>query len=362
MAEKSSSSSYTVPFLAILGLAAIALVVALTKSGPVYPEHWINSWKMCQSFSTPRRALAAVASQSHLYAIGGVDDNGNYVKTVEFARIEKNGDLGSWQQTSSLNQGRFYLAAVVVGQFIYALGGGSGPIGEDNQPIASVERATINPDGSLSSWSIVSYMQLPRRGLKAVVVNNRIYAIGGYSGVFLKSTEHTFVDSYGNLSTWDTDPQEARVDRYIHSATTSNNRIYLLGGHVQRSDQMSYGDVESADIKVNGYLDPWEIEKSKLLQPRFIASAFSLADRIYILGGHNGGNRLNSVEFARIFRNGRVGDWQQTTPLNVPRSAATAATYGDFVYVLGGMGNSNALNSVEMATYAKNGQLGNLDQ
>ena len=101
--------------------------------------------------------------------------------TVEYAKINPDGSLSPWQATSALNEGRFYLAAVNVGDFIFVLGGGSGPPGDGNYPVATVERATIQPDGSLSNWVILDPMQTPRRGLKAIAYNHRIYAIGGYS-------------------------------------------------------------------------------------------------------------------------------------------------------------------------------------
>jgi len=344
--------------ISVLGLAGLAIVIGKTAS--TQSTGWVQQWQEVNHFSTPRRALTAVASPTHLYVIGGIDNQGNYVTTVEYARIQKDGSLGPWQSTSSIRQGRFYLASAIVGQYLFILGGGSGPVGDENMPIASVERANINADGSLGQWEIVSHMQLPRRGLKTAVVENRIYAIGGYSGVFLKSTEYATVNQDGSLSNWTVDPEEANMDRYIHSVAYIDGRIYLMGGHVQNSSQISYGDVESSVVLPSGALSPWEIEPSKLLQARFIASAFSIDNWLYMLGGHNGGTRLKSVEFAKVFNSGRVGNWSLTSPLNTPRSAAATAVSGNFVYVLGGMGDLNALNSVEMATPSSSGQLGHL--
>jgi len=361
MRTKSPTFVYFWPSILLLALIITGLSIMLWKSGPSRRQaNWVSQWREVSHFSIPRRALTAVASPTHLYVIGGVDNQGNYVKDVEFASIEKDGGLGPWKTTSSINQGRFYLASAIVGEYVFILGGGSGPTGDENAPIASVERAHINPDGSLGNWEIVSHTQLPRRGLKTAVVGNHIYAIGGYSGVFLRSTEYATVELDGTLSEWTLDPHEANLDRYIHSVASVKNRIYLLGGHVQNSSQISYGDVESTKITPSGELSSWEIERSKLLQARFIASAFALDHWLYMLGGHNGGTRLKTVEFAQVFNNGHVGNWSMTSSLNTPRSAAATAVSGKFVYVLGGMGDMSALNSVEMATAASSGELGYL--
>ena len=362
MSTPSNNPSYLVPFIAIIALTVIGTLFIYNKPTTQFPKNWVPQWKMGENFQFPRRALASVAKNGFLYVIGGVDEQGQYVKTVEFAQIRKNGHIGPWQATSALNVGRFYLAAVVVGNSIYALGGGSGPVGDDNYPVPTVEMASINQDGSLSEWRVISNMQLPRRGLKAVVINNRIFAIGGYSGIFLKSIEHAAVKSDGLLGDWQLDPQQAKIDRYIHSAALHQNTLYLLGGHVQRSDQMSYGDVESSSINSSGYLSPWLIEQSRLLIPRFIAAAFATNSHLYIAAGHNGSNRLKNVEFASINSNGRVGQWRTTTALNIARSAAAAVVDNNFVYILGGIGDQQVLNSVEIAQIASNGHLGHVRQ
>ena len=264
MSKNDSETGYLWPSALLLVLIVIALTILIDKSKPAENTTWKPEWQSIASFETPRRALAAVASATHLYVIGGVDNRGNYARDVEYARIASDGSLESWQKTSPIKLGRFYLSAVIVGKYLYVLGGGYGPLGGQNLPTPSVERAVINSDGSLGNWEMISNMQLPRRGLKAVAYAGRIYAIGGYSGVFLKSTEYATVNADGSLSPWTLDPQEANLDRYIHSATLMEDRIFLIGGHVQNSEQMSYGDGEFARINPTGMLNPWQIEPSKL--------------------------------------------------------------------------------------------------
>ena len=128
MSNKFTGFSYLLPSSALLGLVIISFAIITLKSGSPYPEHWLAQWKMGQAFSIPRRALAAVASNTHLYAIGGVDSQGRYVKKVEYAKFGENGDIGPWRTTSELNEGRFYLAAVIVGKHLFVLGGEYGPI------------------------------------------------------------------------------------------------------------------------------------------------------------------------------------------------------------------------------------------
>jgi N-acetylneuraminic acid mutarotase len=301
--------------------------------------------------------LAAVATANHVYVIGGMNDDDEYVAEVEYAPILPDGRLGTWRTTSSLQEPRFYLAAVAIDGWLYAIGGAHGARGKDNIPSATVERARILADGRLDNWERSEYLTTPRRGLQTVSHGRHIYAIGGYNGAFLKSIEHTQVLDDGQLAPWKED-RSSTVDRYIHAAAGLRDRLYLLGGHVQNEARLSHDEVEMATIGENGDLRAWRKQSTALRVPRFIASAFGLNHHLYMLGGHDGRERLRSVEFAPLDSDGRVGNWSFTTALREPRSAPALVTQGDYVYVLGGMGASQALSSVEMARQRDDGHLG----
>ncbi len=348
----------------VVALAALALIVggilvwSLNYSSAARNGRWTEGWQSVSSFHTARRALAAATNGQYLYVIGGVDANGHYAKTVEYAGIRPDGSLGPWRPTSALGTGRIYLAAAYLNGYLYALGGGSGPLGSDNTPTALVERARVNADGSLGPWRKDAYMSSPRRGLKVVVYHNHLFAIGGYNGMFLRSTERADVGPDGHITAWTEEKQKSVLVRYIHSAARWRDRIYLLGGHVQSPVKMDYGDVESTALTPGDHLTPWTIEKTALETPRFVASAFAMGGYLYILGGHNETHRLRSVEYARIGAGGHVGPWRYNAPLPLERSATAVAVAGGTAYVLGGMGDGRILNNVVMARQGPRGQLG----
>lgn len=352
-----SRSSAVLPAIGAILLVGLGVLLWINHNQHATPI-WVPAWLPQPAFHLPRRALAAAASDSHVYVVGGMDNNDQYVAQVEYAPIRADGGLGEWQFTTPLDEPRFYLAAAIVNDYLYAIGGANGQRGHDNIPSATVERAPILADGSLGPWQRVSYLTTPRRGLQAAVYLNHIYAIGGYDGVFLKSVERADVMPDGTLSPWQLDPEQAAVDRYIHSAANLGDKLYLLGGHEQSPEAISYGDVEMSRIAGDGTLRPWEIQKTNLNTPRFIAAAFAMNRYIYMLGGHDGSNRLRSVEVAPLDEQGRVGTWSFTTPLRDERSATALAVRGDKVYVFGGMGVGAALNSVEMAEQQPDGRLG----
>lgn len=66
-----------------------------------------------------------------------------------------------------------------------------------------------------------------------------------------------------------------------------------------------------------------------------------LNDLIYAMGGHNGAQRLNTVEKYDY----RTNQWTQSAPMNLARSDASAATYNNRIYIAGG------LNEVELLEF-----------
>ncbi len=350
----------------VLGLGLlIPLIIWLVSGSSTQPttHAWQSGWSSETAFHYARRAPAAVVYNNHLYLIGGIDGDGHYVQTVEYAQINGNGRLGPWQLSSNLNQGRFYNAAVASNGYLYTLGGGSGERGHENYPLDSIERAPINRDGSLGPWQVVSHMTTARRGLKLVLHQNTLYAIGGYDGQFLKSSERAVLNGDGTIGEWQKEQYESLIDRYIHAAARHKNRLYLLGGHMRDPGQASYGDVESSQIQPDQTLSPWQIDPHPLLTPRLVAEAFVINQHLYIAGGHTGNSRLNSVEVTHINTDGTLAPWRYTTPLPQPRSAyaVAVATDKNRVYVLGGGGDELPLNTVLMATANHRGELGNPD-
>ncbi len=344
----------------VVAMTITAVVVGLLVVGnlqPSSPTAGAVFWNTTRAFDLPRRALSAVAHRGYLYIVGGVDGQGRYVDTVEFSAIGADGSLGSWHRTSALSQGRFYLATVAQGDYLYALGGGSGDLGDNNRPVATVERAHVLPNGSLSPWEPLAGMNTPRRGLKAVVYNGYIYALGGYNGKFLRTMERAHIAEDGTLGAWVTEANEAVVDRYIHSATLFKHFLVLLGGHMQNSDSVSFGDVELAPVRQDASIGNWRMSGGPLSVPRFMASAFSLGSYLYIAGGHNGAARLDSVEYAAVNPFGEVDSWRDALPLHTARSAAAVAVDGNRVYIAGGISDQQVLNTVETVSQGAAGRL-----
>ncbi len=334
--------------LAFLG-GMVALIVWLrvsydiAEAGSSLPSFWRDE----PSFSVARRALAAATDGRFVYILGGVNDRNEYVAPVEYSRIGPDGRLSTWQVAGQLPEPRFYLGAAIVNGRLYAIGGGTGPLGDDNFPSASAHSAAIAADGELGPWRNEAYLSTPRRGLQVVTWNNRIYAVGGYNGTFLRSVEKALMDRDGRIVEWQLAAEQAQLERYMHAATVAHGRIYVLTGHVEGRAGMGYASVESAPLDPTGAVGPWRREHSEVGGPRFLAAAASRGNILYLIGGHDGTHRLSSVEAAVAGRDGAPGPWRNIAELQMPRSAAATAATTNALFVLGGGGPDGGLNTVE---------------
>jgi hypothetical protein len=160
-----------------------------------------------------RGALATAASHGKLVAIGGVDENGNVLRTTEIFTP----GVG-WSPAPSLSIPREHLAAAVGGDKVYAIAGRNSNgatrsvesliVGTDqwnSEPRVHDARSGIGASTTASGrmctgggevpgkpdtvptiecfsrgrWSRVATMQVPRHGLAVVAEGNRVHFVAG---------------------------------------------------------------------------------------------------------------------------------------------------------------------------------------
>ena len=90
-------------------------------------------YKTTTPLSVPRQMYGSVVLGNYLYVIGGNiqgkgDDPEGYVKTVEMAYIYPNGTLGNWIQTTPLPQNRCYIhnCTLALNDIVYVVMGTEG--------------------------------------------------------------------------------------------------------------------------------------------------------------------------------------------------------------------------------------------
>lgn len=129
-----------------------------------------NTWTALPAMPTPRDHLTAVAIDGVLYAAGGRNQGNFTLDTLEAY------DPGAraWTARAPMPTGRSGVAGAALGGCFYVFGGEGNPL-DPRGVFPQVERYDPTPD----AWIAVVQMDLPRHGIGAGVVGNRIHVPAG---------------------------------------------------------------------------------------------------------------------------------------------------------------------------------------
>jgi len=176
-----------------------------------------------------------------------------------------------------------------------------------------------------------------------------------FASVFFLSTEIFANTSFNWIPSWQP-VQAMNIARAGSAVVSDGNRIYVIGG----VDGVNFlNSVESASVHSDGTLSPWSYTQA-MPEARGFVSATIVNRRIYVIGGANGSygkNLLRSIVSAPILRNGELGTWRtEKEPMLTPRRCAKIIVDGNIVHAIGGF-NGALLSSVESTQIMLNGQM-----
>jgi cathepsin K len=237
---------------------AVHMDLTTVERAPVNADGTVGPWKtLAATLVTRRSELSVVSDGTYMYAIGGTNwdsflypnrhGGDNPLNSVEYARINADGTLGAWALLpNNLRDTRNTADAVIVDgdgtSYIELIGGRTG----GNVSRSYGERAEINADGTLGSWSISERLHYGRYGTKVVAVADHLYAVGGRDhGGPLAEVDRTQVHADGTMAGWQLSPGRMVTPRSDFGAVTHDGRIYAIGGRVTELYCVNYYDVGS---------------------------------------------------------------------------------------------------------------------
>jgi len=126
-----------------------------------------DSWKTLPSMPTPRNHTGATVVRGKIYVVGGRP--GNLAVNEMFDPITE-----TWTVKAPMPTGRSGIAVTSLDKYVYVLGGEGNP----SSPIGIFEENEAY-DVDQNEWISLEPMPLPRHGIGAGVIGNRIYVPGG---------------------------------------------------------------------------------------------------------------------------------------------------------------------------------------
>lgn len=277
-----------------------------------------------------------------IYVLGGHSGGNAFVADVEHATINADGSLGAFSISPdvSLATPRADFSTAVVGNYVYVLGG------QDGTSLTSVERATINADDTLGTFSTVPGVALTMARVQATVavVGDYLYVIGGAGAA--DTVERATIAADGTIGTFELvsgvtlapDPATMKGGRAGAASVVLGDQLYVFGGNPEQPAAPEL-DVQVASIAADGSISPFVVLPDVTLPSGRVGLAtMILGDGLYTVGGGLDYS-ADDTELLRapIQADGTLGSFVQTG-LFLPetRIEPTVAVAGNTFYVLGG--------------------------
>uniref|UniRef100_A0A8B9J940 Influenza virus NS1A-binding protein homolog B n=1 Tax=Astyanax mexicanus TaxID=7994 RepID=A0A8B9J940_ASTMX len=187
-------------------------------------------------------------------------------------------------------------------------------------------------------------MRYARSGLGTAEIDGKLIAAGGYNREECLRT----VECYDPKKDCWTFIAPMRTPRARFQMAVLMGQLYVMGGSNGHSDELSCG--EMYDPRADEWSRVPELRTNRCNAGRHQAAVCELDGFVYVIGGAESWNCLNSVERYNPENN----TWTLVAPMNVARRGAGVAVHEGKLFVAGGFDGSRALSCVEVYDPARN--------
>ena len=309
-----------------------AVASLLTFALPGLAAPWVQTTSLPDGYA----GQSLVYSSGYLYQAGGASEMSGFSDGVNvfYSQVHNDGTIGAWNSATPLPEGVCYHAGVAANGFVYVLGGNHFNIEVGDFWTNIVYYAKINSDGSLGAWNNTTPLPQSLYFVSASVWNNTIYLIGGSDGYTSTLSSNVYsaqIQTNGSLSSWTT---QTSLPAAIYSqAEAANGYLYVFGGTVINGDILR--SVYYTKINADGTLTGWN-QTTPLPQPESYFGAIAANGSIFSVGGYNGTTTTSSFYIAALNGNGSLGSWSSGTSLPLPINWFAVANNNSYIFYSGG--------------------------
>ncbi|MFZ6027661.1 MAG: Kelch repeat-containing protein [Chloroflexota bacterium] len=291
---------------------------AMATSGAVQSAQVsLERWKAMADMPTARAGLAAAAYDGKIYAIAGEAQAG------PTGAVELYDPLGNaWQVRTAKPIPVADVGAVTVGGRIYVPGGRTAADTitstlEIYDPIADAWSRGPSLPVALSAYAITAY-------------EGELYVFGGWDGKAYVDSVYTYKP--GDAS-WATGTSMA-VSCGYPAAAAIRQKIHVVGCF--DGAQVSFAHWVYDPVLDHAQSSPWQAAVPLPTEEgRAMFSMQSVADSLYVFGGH--GDGANALTFALTYES-QGGQWQPVISPDIEsRKGMGLVAEGNFLYAFGGM-------------------------
>lgn len=307
----------------------IVLLVVISNS-------FAGGWEQITELPTWRIGPAAAAVNGKIYLIGGFDDHENLggrapaLSTADVYDTQTN----TWHTGANMPTPRVAPRAAVFSNEIYVFGG------YDRQGPRGAFRYKKNVemyDTATDTWVKKRDMPTLRHAFMIAVVNEKIYVIGGsvHDKKLDRDVATGLVEVYDPLTNKWEKGADMPTERGATDAVVVDGKIYVLGGWNWQWGPIVDKFVTSIE-EYNPKTDQWH-ELSDMPMLKFWFTSVAIDNEIYTVGGAHtpGGNRITRSGDVDIY-NPTTNKWREVQALTIPQTTRVVAVKGT-IYALGGL-------------------------
>lgn len=303
----------------------------------------ISSWSSTTSYPISIGMACSIVTKNRVYVFGGWNGSSG-VSNVYTAPINTDGSIGSWTSGTSLPNALFQTRSVIVKNKVYLIGGAT----SDNVSTATVLMSNINTDGTIGAWTTSNALPSAMSHAGIFVTNSRIYVAGGVTNSTSNGNVYSCpINSDGTIGSWVTETSLPAILTGSQPIVTKN-RVYLLGGN---NGGNWVSTVYTATFNADGTVGAWTTGTS-LPNTVGYSSVVVTNSRIYLLGGYIGGSYVTTTYTAPLNSDGTIGTWTTGTALSSALCLSNPIIVKNKIYLIGGYLSSAYTGTTLVASFS----------
>lgn len=307
----------------------------------------VTGWVKKSPMQRARSHSAVAVHKGKIYVFGGGGVNFQSLNSTEIYATEKD----VWSSGRDMPTVRSGAVAAVIDDKIYVMGGGL------KHPDGHFEFFKVVEiyDPVNNSWTMGPDMLMPHDYPASVVMDGFIYVLGGHHpdatrGGPMTDPGFSFCEAFDLKNGSWREIAPIPTARFAFAAVVLNNRILAMGGAGLREEGFNNFDVvESYDPA----MDKWIDSGFRLPWPAAGLGTFVHSSTLFIIGGNSGGR----IEDSFAYYNTGLNKWVELDPMSEGRIVMGTAKLSNTIYIIGGRGPDGKIPLATVEAYHFDTQL-----
>ena len=195
----------------------------------VQPDGSLADWQKQAPMNVQRMHAASFSVDSRIWIMGGFSDVAH--DDVIFADVGADGTITKWNDGGKLPRALTHFAVSYANGFAY-LTGGIGTLPTIPSPtLVTVYRGNVEADGTIDQWTQMKPMPAGICTHSSFVYGGWLYVVGGIDDAGdVATVRRAHLEDDGSLSAWETAASLPQARGHVHQLPIENDRVYSVSG------------------------------------------------------------------------------------------------------------------------------------